>query len=708
MPHRQNNKSLAPVLVERFIKHLNITYKAVKLYPLSSNIPRDNAKATIEILRRIMIESHDVRFEVTKDGLLYEGAPVYPGQPAFLAFAREFYSRNLAQVRFHPGVTYEELLRFLSVLDIPLPELASSGGFEARLWEHSVNGVSVREAAARIVETAGTAADEEWPPEPSAIDEILGEASGRHPRAQRLLARLIADPDSLDSYIAAGDEQGGVDRSPLARARLALLARTVHAQPANERGAMHEALADLLRRCDPRLRRNLLSDLVECGRHEEALADLIRAMPLEEVCAGLLVGSAFGEHDRDEVVRAVRGMVSLGVSPRKETLAAVAGALDEAGAPADFRAAVLEEVAPTRLRVSERPTPEERPSDVVLRLLDAVSADVTDQPVSDDGSDLAAEAARGISDADVFGALVTMVSLEERPERFETIMSMLENNLGLLIERQDFAVAADAAEALVQAEKREGLADAQRQRLEDALGELARPQQVHTLTTAMRLYSCDSAEHEACERLLRLLGARGVASLLEVLAEEKSMANRKALVDVISTLAGGFIPALGDRLSDPRWYFVRNVVGILGATHEPEALTYLERTIRHHDTRVRRETLRSVAKIRDAMSGELLIAALDDSDAGNVQLAARYLASMRVSNAARALEEVARGDGRGNRDVEARIEAIEALGKIGGEDSLQVLDALAHQRAIRASRVRDVKAAASSAAAAIRARGGAA
>ncbi len=45
---------VAPAFVERFVKQLNITFKAVKLYPLSSNIPRDNARVALEVLHDIL------------------------------------------------------------------------------------------------------------------------------------------------------------------------------------------------------------------------------------------------------------------------------------------------------------------------------------------------------------------------------------------------------------------------------------------------------------------------------------------------------------------------------------------------------------------------------------------------------------------------------------------------------------------------------
>ena len=94
----------------------------------------------------------------------------------------------------------------------------------------------------------------------------------------------------------------------------------------------------------------------------------------------------------------------------------------------------------------------------------------------------------------------------------------------------------------------------------------------------------------------------------------------------------------------------------------------------------------------------MLVAALGDDDEQNVRLAARYLGTSGVRGAVRALSEVARGDGRGNRDIGPRVEAIEALGRIGDPAAKPVLEDLARQRALmRSGRLREVRTAATSA-----------
>ena len=184
------------------------------------------------------------------------------------------------------------------------------------------------------------------------------------------------------------------------------------------------------------------------------------------------------------------------------------------------------------------------------------------------------------------------------------------------------------------------------------------------------------------------------------------MAARKSLVDLLSTMANDYIPQFGACLSDSRWYFVRNVVAILGAAKSSAVLIYLERTLRHSDERVRRETIRALSGIHDRLAIEMLAASLHDDDVQNVQLAARYLGQAGVLTSVPALEEVARGQGRGNRDTGPRVEAIEALGRLGATQALPTLEALAGKRSLLdGGKSKDLRAAATAAIGAIKAKG---
>jgi hypothetical protein len=705
-----NEQERAPEPVERFVKALLVAYKAVKLYPPASDIPRESAGDALRLLRALMRERPDLRFQVFKEGLLYNALPVLPDQRPFGTFARELYNRHLSEVRFHAGVTDKELIDFLRVLQEPPEAIAASGGFEQRLWDLQVDGVTVREISAKIVDTELTdestivVEGEDWPPTHERIDEIIEAAYGARPRDQRLLVRFVQNPGLVSRYLneLASTGRGGRPLVNLIAGRVVSLAHTAFSELAEEQPELFRSIAEGLLGLDADLRRDVLTErLLPDARLDEAVAGVLRQLELGELCSALVEGLTPDPVSRDGLSRAIRNLAVIAMQPKEEVLAAAGAAMQQAGAEQSTINAVLENAAPAQIRV--RRTEDERNESVesVLRLIDL--APVADESQDDDVVALREEARAGITDGDVLLSIVTLVTLERRPDMFASLMSLVEDGLGLMLEWGEYDAAADSAAALNTLEQDDTLEEGQQERIRAALVDMADPRYMREVSAAMRIHRPGTPEHESCRRLLSMLGGHTIGPLLEVLADEPDMAARKALVDLISGIAANHIDQLGDRVADGRWYFVRKVVSILGSTKAPETLPHLNRTLRHFDARVRRETIRAIAGIRTRYAEELLVAALADDDSQNVGLAARYLGSASAGGALAALAAVARGEGRGNREPGARIEAIEALGRLGGSQAAAVLADIARQRGrLMGGRAREVRAAAEAALAQMR------
>jgi hypothetical protein len=400
------------------------------------------------------------------------------------------------------------------------------------------------------------------------------------------------------------------------------------------------------------------------------------------------------------LTRAIRNLALINMASREDLVEATKVAMSARGFSPAFTESVAEGVSPNHLKVKERAVADkERPVAAILRLIDLAPGDSGSPfPYDEAVQGLRDEASRGMADGDVLSALVTLATLEVRSEKFSSIMSLVEDNLGLLIEQGAFEAAADAAEALTRAEQVASLDAEQLKRLGSAVRVMASPSSLRSITNSLRLYRHDSPEYIACRRLLATLGVYSLSPLLEVLADEQDMATRKGMVDLISAMAVNYIDELSERLSDGRWYFVRNVVAILGSIRDPRVLPHLRRPLRHHDERVRREAIRALSSIRDRLAEEMLVTALSDDDGQNVGLAARYLGNAGSLRAVPRLEDIARGVGRWSRESGPRVEAIEALGRIGAPSSAEVLRAVSRQRRLTGgARTREVRTAAESA-----------
>lgn len=705
MPLSSAQPERPPEPIERFLKQLLVVYKAVKLYPATSDIPLESAGELIKQLRRLLRNSPDLLFQVTKDGLIYRGLPVLIGLDSFERFTHECYQRRLSEIRFHSGASADDIITFCHVMLEPSEELAAAGGMEQRLWDLQVDGVTVRSISTRIIDTTLEEADaliedeEAWPPSHARIEELIDAAYGARPRDHRLLVRFVQSPRLVSHYLRelASSGRGGRPLTNLIAGKVVSMAHAAAHELAEDQPAIYRSVAEALIELDPSLRREVLMDrLIPEARIDEAVASVLRQFEVGELCAALVEGISPDPVSADGLSRAIRNLALISLQPKEAILSAARDAMMEEGLDEDSIAMVLDNAAPTQITVADKASDSAREVESIVKLLDL--APVARAATDTESMALRAEVAEGISDSDILLCIATLLTIERRSDVFVSLMTIVDSGLGLLLERGEFVEAAAAADMLGRLEHDGSLDRSQQMLIDAALKTMAEPQRVRDVVLALRFHHRDTPEADACRRLMRLFGARVIDPLLEVLADEPDMAARKSLVDLISSLAPGHVDELGIKLGDSRWYFVRNIVSILGATRDRSMLPLLSRTLRHHDARVRRETIRAVAGVRDRLAEEMLVAALSDGDPQNVGLAARYLGTLEVEEAVPQLAIVARGEGRGNRDTAARVEAIEALGRVGTPEAASVLRDVLRQRTFFAGgRMREVRTAAGAA-----------
>jgi len=679
-----------PVLL--FTTRLSTAMKSLRIYPAGSEIPRKNAQEALDILNDAFGQDEHVELGVTRVGLIYAGSTVFPRSQGFQSFSREFYKRNLAAVRFHRGVTPDEILRFASLIIMPPEALAAQGGMEPSLSELGVVNISVTEAATRIVETvlpgdAGPYDVEAYPdvPEERPVDDILEEAGDDQTRDHRVLMRVLRDRRAVAKYLdEARDREPESGMDELAR-RVLKLARSTREELPADQAAVLDVIAEAIMELRPQDRSDFYEEhLLEQGRMDEAIAAIIDRLGVEEIVNCIVSQIDETPEALTGLSRAVRNLALMNVNADKEEMLGLAVDRLKARGFSEVHIEELgEEIAPPKITgADQRRRAAAGPVETVLRLVD-MAPDASDVFVYDDAVEpLRAEATRGTTDGDVISALVAIATMETRDQEFSAIMSMLEDSVGVLVDAHEADVAADVAESLSAVAAGPDVTPEHRERMLRVVNSIASPESLARVTTALRRYRSDSAEYLACRRLLGVLGDSMIDPLLEVLADEQDMSARKALIDLISSSAHDYIPALGARLTDHRWYLVRNVVAILGTTRSTEALPFLQRTLRHSDARVRRETIRGLAAIRGPMADSILAAALNDADAQNVQAAARYLGLVGARSSVAGLEQLALGESLGNHETPARVEAIGALAKLGSPTSVPVLTELARKHGL--------------------------
>jgi HEAT repeat protein len=233
----------------------------------------------------------------------------------------------------------------------------------------------------------------------------------------------------------------------------------------------------------------------------------------------------------------------------------------------------------------------------------------------------------------------------------------------------------------------------------------------------LRLGKARSEEERTSLRGILLgIGIDTVTPLVRALTAASDVGARRAYRDALVALDYVGVPLLEDMVGDERWFVVRNMVGILGEIRSADAIDHFSRTIRHEDARVRRETILALTKISGEETVPLLVRGLGDPETGLRSAAAlglglgkaaaavgpllaalpkeqdtetvveiiRALGRIGDSRAVPALAERAGGGGwlsLNRTPTGLRVEAVRALGEIGGEAAKAVLQRLVKDRA---------------------------
>jgi HEAT repeat protein len=176
-------------------------------------------------------------------------------------------------------------------------------------------------------------------------------------------------------------------------------------------------------------------------------------------------------------------------------------------------------------------------------------------------------------------------------------------------------------------------------------------------------------DRAALRGTLLALGAEVVTPLVRSLIGASDLSARRAYRDALVELDRVGVPLLEDMVGDERWFVVRNMVGILGEIRSADAIEHFARTIRHPDVRVRRETVIALSKFGGEEAVQQLTIGLNDAEPTLRSAAALGLGLTKAPTAVAALmkrlgEET---------DQETVIEVIRALGRIGDPRAVPVL-----------------------------------
>ncbi len=180
----------------------------------------------------------------------------------------------------------------------------------------------------------------------------------------------------------------------------------------------------------------------------------------------------------------------------------------------------------------------------------------------------------------------------------------------------------------------------------------------------------DEEEREALIQAYVRLGEPVAQAIADALTDTEDRLARKTYVTALGAFGTAGAHAVEKMLQDSRWFVVRNGVAVLGVVGGPSAIEHLTGSLANEHAGVRRETVRSLAKIGGENAGLLVSSMLGDSDSRVRAAAAGAVAALKAERAYKELVEILKQG-----DEEPVIEQVlRALGALGDPSAVTAIE----------------------------------
>jgi len=655
MPEEFRQTEALSAEIQDVMRSLVSAIRAVKLYPPNNPVYSQSVKKSYEALSHFLAEAPEYNVGVQKINFTYHHTAIGKDAQLNKAIAQDLYAKGIREIIFSAGLTEQELMDFCRALALSAEELAIKSGISSILWEKTASHIKVTESG--LDEVITTMADSRWESATPATSSGGAQLDKEKKKAEvpsktLVLGDLLSDPSGF-----------GASMLELAK------------QTKAEHESVEDRLFTLYQEEGHRIRREQPSQI-------EALFEGLAksAMSLEQPYSeGLIGGKLYGDMDAD---LAAEQEPELGNQLPNVLQEIQTGRFSNAWTVQQV-ASLLKKSASKKIEPSMPPV---SPDSLVALPIPGDLNDIVRQLSEyspEEMVELKALGDAGMEKDIVDGAVRTLIQLipvvknpqhaeptEQEINFFSGIVHQLEELLSYLLSKKEYEQAAKIIHAF-----QIPVAPAFKPRMAEALKKTGSKTAITAAIGELRKNSKNSLAYEKTYEYVSILERETTEVLLELLAEEQDRSARIFYLDLVKDVGRNQITLLGERLSDGRWYFVRNIVSILADSKTEQAIALLRRAADHANVKIRQEVIKALFSIGGKKAASVLAKFLRDRDEDVQITAIRAYGDFPGIGAEESAPLVAYLNGRElkKKEQELTLEGIKALGRIGGRDAVEFL-----------------------------------
>ena len=648
--------------VQDVMRQLVTAIRAVKIYPPNNPVYSQSVQRTYDVLARFLETAPEFSVGVQKTQFTYQNQTMGKDAQLNKAIAQDLFAKGIREIVFSAGVTHAELLDLCQGLALSTEGLAMKSGISSILWEKDAEHIKVTEAGLdEVVTTQGAGGWKDNTAVETAADDVEQAATKKKaaaPGRTLVLGDLMTDPSGFGASMVEMAKQTRGENESVEERLYALYrdaGRKIQEMHAGESDAMFEGLAKSVLSLEKAYREGFIAGKLYGDLDAEIAGD---------------------DGDSDQQLPSALQEIQTGRFSDTWTVQQIATLLKKSTAKTSVPAAP----PATPAEIQGTPIPDD------LRQMAKALAEYS--PEEMEALKLLSEAGM---ESDIIEASVrTLISLlplvkspyldepgEHEVALFSGVVHQLEDMLNYLLKKKEYDRAGHIIDVL-----HRPVDPAFRPRMMEALKKIASKTIIIAAIGDLRKHNKDAPEYQSAYAYVSTLERETTETLLEFLAEEKDRATRIFYLDLAKDIGRNQITMLGERLSDGRWYFVRNIVNILSDIKSDQAIALLRKAADHDHIQIRQEVIKGLLAIGGKKASGVLAKFLRDKSEDIQLMAINAFADFPEIGAEESKPLIAFLEERplNKRYQELTREAIKALGKTGGRDAGEFLKRYTHTR----------------------------
>ncbi len=634
------------------ITELNIARRNNGSYPKGHPVITASLQKAVTIYSALMAISQEILIAPTRNLLIVNGVALDKSNLVFRSFAKVLFECGIGLLQLLPGLTVDELHRFIVILGLKREEIQLHGGIE-QLWAKSgIASILVRPIRYDLLKTTEENSVSAEPATRNnlwerfanafALNEIsaYGDQDGFDPQ---LLAK------ALNLYYASNPSEFAASNSLNAISEIMQNASGLDPSTGLDVDTSFDKIAEFMEQLNPELRRQLLSCSLKSSVSEldpqaekllSSLSSEVIISTLDDVNKNKLslppilmsLLNKLGSHDHDHATapnETVPDKDELG--QRMKTLFREQSS--EQFVPELYQAKLDKIMTASQIQIIQ--------SEEIHELQNALNPKLIDNRISE--------------------IILQLIMLDPTESDTDTLADNLASMCAYFLETGDYQqllkIMNDSRDQRLPASFRTAIKDyfEQRSFIEELLN---------------GLHTWGKSSFYQIKELVDQIGEPCCEPILDALADENSMSLRRFMIDRLLEIGLPAGQAIIARLSDSRWYYIRNLIVILRTMNDDSAVETIKPLCHHADSRVRLEAVKTLLHFRDPSIEQKILHDLDGSD-HNLKLEAIRMAEKSHSpEITGRLLSILKRSGFSSSEYELKSAAVHSLGQLGQPEVL--------------------------------------